>query len=43
MPWPSIDPLIFGVPISAIFLIIVSLMTKPLDEELINKSFKGID
>lgn len=43
MPWPSIDPLIFGVPISAIFLIIVSLMTKPLDEELINKSFEGID
>ncbi|OWT33444.1 sodium:solute symporter [Methanobrevibacter sp. 87.7] len=43
MSWPLIDPLIFGVPISAILLIVVSLLTKPLDDELVNKSFKGID
>lgn len=43
MPWPVIDPLIFGVPISAIFLIVVSLLTKPLDKEVLDKSFKGFD
>lgn len=40
MPWPSIDPLIFGVPISAMFVIVVSLLTKPLDADLVEKSFK---
>ncbi|MCI6931013.1 MAG: sodium:solute symporter family protein [Methanobrevibacter boviskoreani] len=43
MPWPVVDPLLFGVPVSAIFLIVVSLITKPLDQELIDKSFKGFD
>lgn len=40
MPWPYIDPLIFGVPVSIIFLIVVSLLTKPLDKDLVEKAFK---
>jgi SSS family solute:Na+ symporter len=43
MPWPVVDPLIFGVPVSAFFLIVVSLLTKPLDQELVDKSFKGFN
>lgn len=43
MPWPSVDALCIAVPISAIFFVVVSLLTKPLDEEVLNKSFKGID
>ena len=42
MPWPSIDALIIAVPISAIIFIVVSLLTKPLDDETLEKSFKGI-
>lgn len=42
MPWPSVDVILIAVPISAIFTILVSLATKPLNEEIIAKSFKGI-
>lgn len=43
MPWPSVDVILIAVPISAIFTIVVSLATKPLDDNIIAKSFKGID
>ena len=41
MPWPSVDALIIAVPISAIIFIVVSLLTKPMDEAILNKSFNG--
>lgn len=40
LPWFSIDPLIFAVPISFIFTIFVSLLTEKPDPEFIEKCFK---
>ena len=42
MPWYSIDVMIFAIPVSAIFTIVVSLLTQPMDEKVLNRSFKGI-
>jgi len=42
VPVPSIDPLIVAVPISFIFTIVVSLLTKPMAEEHIGKCYDGI-
>jgi len=42
MPWPSVDAIIIAVPISLIFTIVVSLLTKPMDQEHIDKCYKDI-
>ena len=42
MPWPSVDAIIIAVPISLIFTVVVSLLTKPMDQEHIDKCYKGI-
>ncbi len=42
-PWPFIDVMLIAVPISAIFTIVVSLLTKAPDKELVDKAFKYID
>ena len=42
-PWPFIDVMLIAVPISAIFTIVVSLLTKPLEQEVIDKAFENID
>ena len=42
-PWPYIDVMLIAVPISAIFVIVVSLLTKPPANEVINNAFKNID
>lgn len=42
-PWPYIDVMLIAVPISAIFTIVVSLLTKPPAHEVIDKSFEDID
>ena len=41
-PWPFIDVMLIAVPISAIFTILVSLLTKPPAQEIIDKAFKNI-
>ncbi|MCL2115376.1 MAG: sodium:solute symporter family protein [Methanobrevibacter sp.] len=41
-PFSSIDVIIIAVPISFIFTIVVSLLTKPMDPEYIEKVYKGI-
>ena len=38
-----IDVMLIAVPISAIFTIVVSLLTKPPEEEVIDKAFSNID
>ena len=43
MPWYSIDVMIFAIPVSAFFTIVVSLLTEPMDEKILNRSFKGLD
>jgi SSS family solute:Na+ symporter len=42
-PWPFIDVMLIAVPISAIFTIVVSLLTKPPAQEVIDKAFSDID
>ncbi|MDR0900561.1 MAG: sodium:solute symporter family protein [Methanobrevibacter sp.] len=42
MPWIAIDPIMFAVPISLILTIVVSLLTKPMPKEHIDKCYKGI-
>ena len=42
-PWPFIDVMLIAVPISAIFTIVVSLLTKPPAQEVIDKAFSQID
>ncbi|OQD58239.1 sodium/solute symporter [Methanobrevibacter arboriphilus JCM 13429 = DSM 1125] len=43
MPWPAIDALIVAVPISFIFTIVVSLLTKPMDQEQLDKCYRGFN
>ncbi len=40
--WPSVDPLVFSLPISTFFTVVVSLLTRKEDSELIEKAFDGI-
>ena len=42
-PWPFIDVMLIAVPISAIFTIIVSLITKPPAKKVVDKAFENID
>jgi SSS family solute:Na+ symporter len=42
-PWPSIDVMLIAVPVSAIFTIVVSLLTKPPAQDVIDQAFKDID
>ncbi|MDR0911262.1 MAG: sodium/solute symporter [Methanobrevibacter sp.] len=42
MPWPSVDPILISVPISFIFTIVVSLLTKPMDKNDIDKAFADV-
>ena len=41
MPWYSIDVMIFAIPVSVIFTVAVSLLTQPMEEKILNRSFKG--
>ncbi|MGL4669971.1 MAG: sodium:solute symporter family protein [Methanobacteriaceae archaeon] len=42
MPWPAIDPIIIGVPVSIIFTVIVSLLTKAEDKDFVEECFKKV-
>ena len=42
-PWPYIDVMLIAVPISTIFVIVVSLLTKPPAQEVIDNAFKDIN
>ena len=43
MPWYSIDVMIFAIPVSIIFTVVVSLLTEPMDKKILDRSFKGLD
>ena len=43
MPWYSIDVMIFAIPVSIIFTVVVSLLTQPMEKEILDRSFKGLD
>lgn len=42
-PWPYIDVMLIAVPISAILTVVVSLLTKKPDDEVIDTAFEEID
>jgi len=42
MPWPTVDPLIVGVPLAFILTIAVSLLTKAPDKEFLEETFKEV-
>lgn len=42
MPWPFIDVMLIAVPISAIFTVLVSLITNPPKDKVIKKAFEDI-
>ena len=42
MPWPTVDPLVIGVPLAFLLTIVVSLLTKPPSKELLDKCFKDV-
>lgn len=42
MPWPVVDPILIGVPVSAILTVLVSLLTEPPSKEYIEKCFEGV-
>lgn len=42
-PWPYIDVMLIAVPISAIVTFVVSKLTKPLPQDIVDKAFENID
>jgi SSS family solute:Na+ symporter len=42
MPWPVVDPIVVLLPLSFLITIVVSLMTKPMEDKTLEESFKGI-
>ena len=43
LPWYNIDVMIFAIPVSTFFLVVVSLLTPPMDDKIIDRAFKGLD
>ena len=42
MPWYTIDVMIFAIPVSAIFTVVVSLLTQPMKDNILKRSFEGL-
>ena len=42
MPWPTVDPLIIGVPMVFILTIVVSLLTPPPGKKIMERAFKDV-
>ena len=38
-PWPVVDPFIYSLPLALVTLVVVSLVTKPMDEHFIERCF----
>ena len=38
-PWPFVDPFIYSLPLALVTLVVVSLLTKPMDKHLIERCF----
>lgn len=41
-PWPTVDSIIIALPLAFIITIVVSLITKPPNKELLDKCFSGV-
>ena len=42
-PWPVVDPFIYSLPLALVALVVVSLLTKPMDRHLIERCFPAKD
>lgn len=42
MPWPVVDPIVVALPLAFLVTIIVSLMTKPMDDKHLDMCFHGV-
>jgi len=42
LPWPTVDPIIIALPIAVIATIVVTYLTKPPEQEFLDKIFKGV-
>ncbi|AEG18615.1 sodium:solute symporter family protein [Methanobacterium paludis] len=42
MPWPVIDPIVVALPLAFVVTIVVSLLTKPAEDEVLDSSFEKI-
>ncbi len=42
MPWPVVDPIVIALPLAFVVTVIVSLMTKPMDNKYLDQCFRGI-
>jgi SSS family solute:Na+ symporter len=42
MPWNVMDPIVLGLPVAAIITVAVTLLTKPMAKEHIDKCFEGM-
>ena len=41
-PWPTVDPIVIGLPLALVVTVVVSLLTKPPAQEHLDLCFKGI-
>jgi len=42
MPWNAIDPIVIGLPVAAIVTVVITLLTKPMAKEHLDKCFEGM-
>ena len=42
LPWPTVDPIIIALPVAVIATIVVTYLTKPPENEFLDKIFKGV-
>jgi SSS family solute:Na+ symporter len=42
-PWPFVDPFVYALPLALATLVVVSLLTKPLDKHLLDRCFPARD
>ncbi|MDM7911557.1 MAG: sodium:solute symporter family protein, partial [Methanotrichaceae archaeon] len=42
MPWPVVDPIVVALPLAFLVTVIVSLMTKPMEDKHLDECFRGV-
>lgn len=42
LPWPTVDPIVIALPIALVVTVVVSLLTRKLSKEHIDKCFEGV-
>lgn len=42
MPWPVVDPIVVALPLAFVVTVIVSLMTKPMEDKHLDECFHGV-